>query len=144
MKLLDKYFKLQELIYKYFGYKEDWRIYPLNDNTEYFWYLDLEKNRVIYAKNMKDFTTGDYFSSKIYFCRFLEKHIYHAKRYTMILENTRTDHNIFLSIFSNKKELKEIPVTDEYEIEFSCNRINSPTVDKIVKEVFSIYNSSIK
>jgi len=62
----------------------------------------------------------------------------------MVLENTRSEHNIFLSIFSNKKELKENPINDEYDIEFSVKRIQSPTVDKIVKDVIDKYGRYTK
>ena len=39
MKLLQDYFKLQKEIYDYFGYKEDWVVIPLDDQTDQEWFI---------------------------------------------------------------------------------------------------------
>lgn len=36
MKQLDDYFALQQAIFQYFGYREDWRILPLDDCREFY------------------------------------------------------------------------------------------------------------
>ena len=104
MKLLEDYFKLQENIYQYFGYKEDWVVIPLSDNTEFFW--GVEDCRIKYAGTLEAYNSdGDYYESEIYTQRFLPKHIYRTDDYTMICEDTKIDGNKFLSVFDNAKEI---------------------------------------
>ncbi len=108
MKLLDDYFKLQNEIYEYFGYKEDWVVIPIDDAREYYWHVD--DYEVRFAKNKKYVFYGtmeDGYFNEIYTQRFLPKYIYRGKDYTMICVDTNTDGNKFLQIFDNKKEIKE-------------------------------------
>ena len=35
---LKQYFDLQKKIYDYFGYVEDWVVFPIEDSTNCFWY----------------------------------------------------------------------------------------------------------
>lgn len=107
MELLKQYFDLQQRIYDYFGYVEDWVVIPLDDRTEFLWYIDM--NEVVYADKMEDFATGDYYADEIYKQRFLPKWTYTAEDYTMICVDTHTDGNRFLAIFDNSKRLEETP-----------------------------------
>lgn len=111
MKLLDDYFKLQKEIYDYFGYKEDWRVIPIEDCRGYYWYLEGEghNDNVLFAETMDDFKKGSYYSNEIYTQRFLPKWVYRGPEYTMICVDTHTDGNQFISVFENSKELKEEP-----------------------------------
>jgi len=114
MKNLDEYFKLQNEIFEYFGYKEDWVVIPIDDGTEYFWYLEGEGNgaNVLFAENKEnvfDGTDEDGYSRSIYTQRFLSKWVYRGKDYTMICTDTHTDGNKFLQIFDNEKEIKNAP-----------------------------------
>lgn len=104
MKLLDDYFKIQEDIYNYFDYEEDWVVIPLSDTREYFWFL--KKDSVIFAKTLEDFKSGEYYENEIYTQRFLDQWVYRKKDYTMIIVDPHTDGNKFLSVFDNSKELK--------------------------------------
>jgi len=107
MKLLDKYLALQDEIYAYFDYKEDWRIIPLDDCRQYFWRLEGEgPGEVQYADTEKELEseTGNYYVETIYTQRFLPKWVYRGKDYTMICCDYDSDGNKFLRIFSNKKE----------------------------------------
>jgi len=111
MQKLNEYFKLQKEIYDYFGYVEDWVVIPLEDNTEYFWQLNLNKNGtgvVLFAETKEKLlnSDGDYYSNDIYTQRFLPKWVYPAKDYTMICVDTRTDGNKFLAVFNNEKRIK--------------------------------------
>lgn len=114
MKKLDEYFKLQKEIYDYFGYKEDWVVIPIEDSREYFWELKQEldgSGEVSFWENKLNvgkFTKTDGYSNSIYTQRFLSKWVYVGKDYTMIVVDTQTDGNKFLSIFDNKKQVKEI------------------------------------
>lgn len=107
MELLDKYFEIQEMIYDYFGYKEDWRVLPLDDKRDYLWYIsDYE---VLFAKTLKDFekSDGEYYSNELY-----RNIIHETEDYTMIAVDTHTDGNKFLAIYDNNKRLKENPINE--------------------------------
>jgi len=122
MKILNDYCKLQEEIYKYFGYVEDWVAYPIDDRTDYYWNLELENHGnpedegfyqsgdVFYAESKKfaedrDGDEKDGYSNEIYHQRFLPKAVYEGKDYTMIVVDTHTDGNKFLAIYDNKKRV---------------------------------------
>lgn len=109
MKKLDDYFELQKEIFDYFGYVEDWVVIPMDDATDFFWHIDENNDDVQFAVNKENIFEGtdeDGFSNSIYRQRFLKKHIYRGKDFTMICVNTNTDGNQFLQIFDNKKEIK--------------------------------------
>lgn len=107
MELLNKYNQVRQEIFDYFGYVEDWCVIPLDDSTEYYWYLQGEgPGEVHFAKTAKELITqsGNYYVNIIYTQRFLPKWVYRGKDYTMICVDTRTDGNKFLQIFDNAKE----------------------------------------
>lgn len=110
MQLLNEYFALQKQIYDHFGYVQDWKVIPLNDATEYFWYLDGEGhgNSVHFADTEQELTqqSGNYYVDEIYTQRFLPKWVYRAEDYTMICVDTHIDGNMFLQVFDNSKERK--------------------------------------
>jgi hypothetical protein len=100
MKLLDDYFVLQQQIYDYFGYQEDWAVIPLDDATEYYWQLINKKGNVQFAKTKEDLQdTENYYGEDIYY-------VYRAANYTMIMVDTYVDGNKFLRVFDNTKEIK--------------------------------------
>ena len=107
MKLLDKYFKIQEQIYEYFGYAEDWVVIPIDDARQYFWKVDNQE--VCFADTEQELESqdGNYYVNEIYTQRFLPKWVYRAAGYTMICVDTHTDGNKFLQIFDNAKERPE-------------------------------------
>lgn len=112
MKLLDDYFKLQDEIYKYFGYQEDWVVIPLDNATDYYWLIEGDEmtGEVVYAETkeqLADKEAGEYYANEIYTQRFLPKWVYRAKDYTMIVVDTHTDGNKFLQVFDNAKEVKD-------------------------------------
>ncbi len=105
--MFDEYFRLQEKIYEYFGFVEDWVVLPLDDRRECFWLL-IDEASVQYSKNKEDIIndTGDYCEDEIYKQRFYKQWIYRGKEYSMIMVDTHTDGNRFLAIFDNIKEIK--------------------------------------
>jgi len=110
MELLKEYFELQEKLFIYFGYAEDWRVLPMDDATKYFWEIDgtEESGSVRFAESvdqLQDDESGDYYSNEIYTQRHLLKWVYRGKDYTMICVDTNTDGNQLLQIFSNDKEI---------------------------------------
>jgi len=108
MDILDKYEKLREELFEYFGYKEDWVAIPVDDAREYFWTLSGEGHgdHVGFAETEKDLEEedGEFYKNEIYTQRFLPKWVYRGKDYTMICVDTRVDGNKFLQIFDNSKE----------------------------------------
>ena len=107
MELLDKYLDLQKQLFDYFGYVEDWCVFPVDDARDYYWHLTGEGcgDRVEFAKH--EFTRESWLSHELYTQRFLPKWVYRGAEYTMILVNTHTDGNKLLQIFDNAKERRE-------------------------------------
>lgn len=110
MKLFDLHQKVEKKVHEYFGYVEDWKVIPLDYGLEYHWFLDesddSKVNHVTFAKNMEDFSTGEYYQNEIYRQRFLPKWVYRGEDYTMVVVDTNTDGNKFLQIFSNDLEIR--------------------------------------
>lgn len=126
MKILDDYLKLQKEIYEYFGYVEDWCVFPIDDRRDQFW---TENGDEVYYSPRKDVIEelvkvdefgysldwekipeemqNFVYSDDIYPNRFLPTAEYRGKDFSMILVNTNTDGNKFLAIYDNKKEVKE-------------------------------------
>lgn len=107
MNIFDEYFKLQQEVYDYFEFQEDWVVLPMDDRREHDWKIINDKE-VQYGKKddiLND--TGEYYSDEIYKQRFYKKWVYRGKDYTMIMVDTHTDGNRFLAIFDNSKEIKE-------------------------------------
>ena len=102
MKLLDEYFKLQNEIYEYFGYKEDWKVIPLSDFREYLWNIDGDE--IYYGECLEDIYSGNGYSAEIYTQRFLPKFVYEGEEFTMICLDTHCDGNKFLGVFTNSKK----------------------------------------
>lgn len=109
MELLDRYTKLRDEVFEYFGYVEDWRVIPLDDARDYFWQLDGEGPGVVRFADSKEELeneSGNYYENEIYTQRFLPKWVYRGEEYTMVVVDTHVDGNKFLQIFSNEKEMK--------------------------------------
>lgn len=112
MQLVDDYFSIQEKIFEYFGYKEDWKVIPINDARDYYWHLEGEGPGTVHFADTEEELReqeGNYYNDEIYTQRFLPKWVYRGQDYTMIAVDTQTDGNKFLSIFDNTKEIKELP-----------------------------------
>lgn len=108
MKLLDEYLKLQEGIFSYFGYVEDWRILPLDDCRQYYWYLtkDGRGGLVCFADTEAELERqdGQYYENEIYTQRHLPRWVYRGAEYTLVVVDTHTDGNQLLSVFTNSRE----------------------------------------
>lgn len=107
MKLLDNYLSLQADIYTYFGYVEDWRIIPISDHRQYFWYLDGEgPGEIHYADTEQELSeeSGNYYMDEIYTQRHLPKWVYRGADYTLVCVDTHTDGNQLLAVFTNANE----------------------------------------
>ena len=111
MKLFDQEQAIRKQIFEYFGYKEDWRILPLEDCRDVEWRIisngggwtvQCLQNGGVFGNEDDE----DCFEYEIYTQRFLDKWVYRGEEFTMILVDTHTDGNQFLSIFTNSKEVK--------------------------------------
>jgi len=109
MQLLDQYFEIQEKIFEFFGYVEDWRVIPLDDCRDKYWRIDGETHgcTVTYADSIVELETeeGNCYQDDIYTQRHLPKWVYRADRFTMICCDPQTDGNKFLRVFDNSKEV---------------------------------------
>ena len=106
MKILDDYFKLQQEIYNYFGFKEDWRAIPIDDRRYYSWKIQNDDEVIFGNKDDILKENGNYYVDEIYKQRFYNKYVYIAEEYTMIIVDTHIDGNKFLAIYDNSKEIK--------------------------------------
>jgi hypothetical protein len=122
MKLLDEYNKIQMEIFTYFGYVQNWRSIPLDDQRGKYWmicgpeYTNITK--IVWSEKpltIETVTEGIYiYSGSLYTQRHLPKWVYRGKDYTMICVDTHTDGNQFLMIFDNDKEYKDQDLKDLY------------------------------
>lgn len=106
MKLLDDYIALQEQIFAYFGYIEDWRRLPLDDARDHYWRIEGDNPGCVrFAETeAKLDSDGDYYENEIYTQRHLPKWVYSGPDFTMICVDTHTDGNQLLQVFDNSKE----------------------------------------
>lgn len=115
MKLLDDYLGLQEKIFEYFGYVEDWRAIPIDDSREFYWRLYGEGPGSVRFANTEvllDDPAQNYYEDEIYTQRFLPRWVYRGKEYTMVCVDTHVDGNQFLRIFDNSKERPASPTSE--------------------------------
>jgi hypothetical protein len=108
MQLLNDYFALQKQIHEYFGYVEQWRVFPIVDDRKNFWALNRNKSLVLFAEEKEPLLNRDgnnVYQNEVYTQRHLDKWVYETKEHTMILVDTRTDLNVFLQVFSNDKRM---------------------------------------
>lgn len=120
--LIELYFKLQEAIHEYFGYREDWKVIPMSDETDQHWFVKQDKDgRGFYCHSSKPFTEetvtagAEIYGGTIYTQRFLPKWVYRGEDYTMVCADTHTDGNKFLMLFSNDKECTDQKLIDLYK-----------------------------
>jgi hypothetical protein len=116
MKLLDEYLDLQQKICDYFGYAEEWPVFPIDDARKYYWMLVNNDDYVLsseYPLTPKRAQCGDFTVEYIYTRVCLEQYVFRADDYTMIVVDTGADvdtgsnANTLLSIFDNSKEITD-------------------------------------
>lgn len=99
MQKLDDYFMLRNEIFDYFGYTENWVVYPIDDSRKYYWKLS-NMDIVEFTDLITDFDNPSYYN------QILDSGVFRGKDYTMVAVDTQTDGNKFLQIFDNSKEIK--------------------------------------
>ena len=105
MQQLDEYLSFRKQVHEYFGYIEDWRVFPIDDRREYYWRLDGEVE--VQYGSTPDFLSNedDLYGDTVYHYVHLSKWVYRAESYTMVVVDTMTDGNILLAIYDNTKEI---------------------------------------
>lgn len=116
MNIIEKYNKSLQDIYDHVGFKEDWVVCPLSDDTEYYWKYKDGESHVRYAKTIEDLNTswevedgiviGEYYEDEIYKQRFYKKWVYEGNDYTMIFCDPHVDGMKYFRLFDNKKLIK--------------------------------------
>lgn len=107
MNFLENYDNALQEVYKYFGFVEDYRVFPIDLQIKMYWKYNGEKE-VMFAETKEqllDEETGDYYANKILHHRFYPKAIYEGAEYTMIIVDTHVDNNQFLQIFKNELKI---------------------------------------
>lgn len=112
---LNQLFALQEQIHDAFGYQEQWRVFPIVDMREFCWHLE-DFSKLRYWDNREYALARDQmheYGADVYTQRHLEQWVYRAEGFAMILMDTHCDLNVFLGVFDETKELKELPKSDD-------------------------------
>jgi hypothetical protein len=109
MELLDQYQQTLDNIYNYFGFKEAWTVYPIDDRRSYYWCLSNDKLEVYFFDSLDEYNPEKLedakYSDEILYHRDHPKAIYEGLEYTLIMVDTNVDANKFLTIWDNKKNV---------------------------------------
>jgi hypothetical protein len=105
--LVNSYKNAEKAIHNFFGFTEDWRVLPIEDATDVYWYVD--SGEVMYSNSKEKlaaYMAGDDEGDEIY-----GGEQYHGIRIdkegsTLIGLNTQCDGNVFLMVFDSTKEIK--------------------------------------
>lgn len=81
-----------EKVEEYFGFEQEWRVYPIDDRTDDVWSTDGHWVRSNYED--EDYAEDVVINGKIYV----------KEDYTAILVDTQCDGNKFLAVFDNAKK----------------------------------------
>jgi hypothetical protein len=105
MKLIENYKAALQDIYDHVGFKEDWVICPIDDQTDSYWNTDGEN--VKWADTVEEFETenGNFYQDEVYKQRFYSKWVYEGELFTMIFCNPHTDGMTWFRIFNNSKRI---------------------------------------
>lgn len=103
MKLLKQYFEIENEIYEYFGFVQQWTIFPLSDETAHYWFVDNDKCYY----NLEPFSEENIEDGRHSSGVVMKKGILAKDDYTMIAIDTLCDGNRYLGIFDNEKQLKD-------------------------------------
>lgn len=105
MKLIKNYEDSLQAIYDHVGFKEDWVVAPIDDQTDMFWYYN--ENSVYFADTIDELKSGDgnHYSDDIYKQRFYSKWVYVGEEITMIFCDPHVDGMKWFRIFDNTKKI---------------------------------------
>lgn len=106
MNLMTSYNESLKAIFDHVGFTLDYRVFPIEDITEYYWKIQGEEVR--YFETLEAYKEGDEskeYSGSIFGHRFYPKSVYEGKDYTLIFLDTHCDSNRFFAIFSNDRKI---------------------------------------
>lgn len=107
MNIIENYNKCLQDIYNHVGFEEDYVVYPIDDDTQYYW--QTENDYVRYAKTeeeLENIEAGNYYKDEIYKQRFYDRWVYIGVDYTMIFCDPHVDGMRYFRLFDNKKRIK--------------------------------------
>lgn len=109
--LLNQYNAAEKKIHEAFGYSAEWKIYPICDDTEYWWFI--LKRQVFFAKTKelaikaRSFEDGEITESFEYYANeIIREGVWRNETHTMVRVDTHTDGNWVMQVFDNTKEVK--------------------------------------
>lgn len=120
--LVDAYVTARAAVCAHVGYVDDWRLFPLDDQTEMYWNIDQapagngsvtwSPDRALVVASIEDENDGsadaidaEIYSGEIYTYRHLPKYVYRGPELTVVLVATGCDLNINLFILRNDREV---------------------------------------
>lgn len=98
-KLIKNFNEAQELLYKHVGFEEDLEVYPIDDRTYFFWELDENMERVIFAETMEELNNDDYYEDEFYRQRYYKKNVFKGDYLTMVIVDG------YFAFYDNEKEV---------------------------------------
>lgn len=118
---IEKYFDIQKSIHEAFGYQEDWKVIPMDDQTNVYWMLADDEESGSVGWSYEPFTQElieagtNFYSGQIYTQRFLTKFVYRTETHVMISVDTQCDGNKFLMIFDASKECTDPAMIETFK-----------------------------
>lgn len=98
---------LEKNIYRHVGYRQQWKVYPMDDKRNAIWWTDgdVVKFCPTREKLMLWLTEGDD-AGECYSNEVIREGIYRGAEITAIEVDTNTDGNKFLMLLRNENEVK--------------------------------------
>lgn len=133
---VDRFFEARKAIFEHVGYRENWRVFPIDDSRDLFWAVDEQERewvkfspeRVALAYWLEDHDDeyGSYgnvlYQDVIYTQRHLPKWVYRGADLTIVVVDTQTDGNKFLRLFRNANEVRP-KVIDDHPVNLAIDRL---------------------
>lgn len=121
--IVNTFYTLRDAIFAHVGYRQDWRILPIEDCRGDFWNVDEhERERVRFSPSREaleywlaehDDEYGPHgdvlYENSIYTQRHLPKWVYRGAELTLVVVDTHCDGNQYLQLFRNANEVKGQP-----------------------------------
>lgn len=121
MNLVETIHAAEKALFEHVGYEHDWRIFPVVDHTDMYWAVD--RGADSWCRSSKDKAAleywinnenGDYreedgdkvYESSIYTYRHLKKWVFRGPEFTLVLEDTHCDLNVWLACYRTDMEVK--------------------------------------
>lgn len=115
--IADVYFEAESYLHQHCGVVETWAVYPIMDQREMYWCVHDDKSYHSPKKEameafLLDPDEGDpegfgdcFYSNEIRSGRELATGVFRGAQYTMVLEDTNTDGNVWWALYRNDHEV---------------------------------------